>query len=61
MALSDYLSWNPISKPERNENYEEEYVITCIIPLLEFNNTQGSITDPITKGIQTDKDKEREL
>ena len=44
LALTDYLSPNPISKPESIENYEEEYVINCIIPLLEFINNYGSVT-----------------
>ena len=34
LKLTDYLSRNPISKPEPIENYNEEYVINCIIPLL---------------------------
>ena len=45
LKLTDYLSRNPISKPEPIENYDEEYVINCIIPLLEFMNNYGSITD----------------
>ena len=43
-ALTDYLSRNPISTPELIENYDEGYVINCIIPLLEFINDYGSIT-----------------
>ena len=60
LTPTDYMSRNPISKPEPIENYEEEYVINCIIPLQEFFNTQGSITDPNTKGIQTDENMRRE-
>ena len=45
MKVTDYLSRNPISKPESIENYDEEFVINCIIPLLEFINNYGSITD----------------
>ena len=37
-------SRNPISKTEHIENYDEEYVINCMIPLLEFINNYGSIT-----------------
>ena len=44
LALTDYLSRNPISKPESIENYEEVYVLNCIIPLLEFINNYGSVT-----------------
>ena len=45
LKLTDSLSRSPISKPEPKENYDEEYVINCIIPLLEFINNYGSITD----------------
>ena len=45
LKLTNYLSRNPISKPEPIESYDEEYVINCIIPLLEFINNYGSITD----------------
>ena len=31
LKLTDYLSRNPISKPEQIESYDEEYVINCII------------------------------
>ena len=43
--LTDYLSRNPVPKPVPIANYDEEYVINCIIPLLEFINTPGSISD----------------
>ena len=45
LKLTDHLSRKPISRPEPIENYDEEYVINCIIPLLEFINNYGSITD----------------
>ena len=45
LKLTDYLSRNPISKPEPIENYDEQYVINCIIPFLEFINNYGSIFD----------------
>ena len=45
LNLTDYLSKNPISNPGPKKNYDKEYVINCIIPLLEFINTYGSITD----------------
>ena len=44
LTLTKYLSRNPISKPEPIENYDEEYVINCIMPLLEFINNYGSVT-----------------
>ena len=49
------MSRNPISKPEPIENYDEEYVINCVIPLLEFTNTHGSITDEKKVEAQTDE------
>ena len=49
LALTDYLSRNPISSPEPIENYDEEYVINCITPLLEFINNCGSITGKMNK------------
>ena len=44
LALTNYLSQKPISKPESVENYDEEYVTICIIPLLEFFNNYASVT-----------------
>ena len=60
LVLTDYLRRNPISKLELIENYEEEYVRNCMIPLLEFSNTHGSITGPRTEEIQTDQDEQRD-
>ena len=57
LKLTDYLSRNPISKPEPIENYEEEYVVNCIIPLLEFINTHGSVTDEKERTARTDQKK----
>ena len=54
LALTDYLSRNPISSPEPIENYDEEYVINCITPLLEFINNYGSITGKMNKEARTD-------
>ena len=53
--LTDYLSRNPSSNPEPIENYDEEYVINCIIPLLEFINNHGSITDEKESTARTDR------
>ena len=55
LTLTVYLSRNPIAKPVPIENYDEEYVINCIIPLLEFVNTHGSISDEKKATTQTDK------
>ena len=55
LALTDYLSRHPISKPEPIESYDEEYVINCVIPLAEFINNHGSITDEKNTEAQTDK------
>ena len=57
LNLTDYLSRNPISKPEPIENYNEEYVFNCIIPLLEFINTHGGITDEKERTARTDQKK----
>ena len=45
LKLTDYLSRNPISERERIETYDEEYVINCIISLLEFIKNYGRITE----------------
>ena len=45
LMLTDYLSRNQISKPQPIVNYDEEYVINCIILLSEFINNYGSIAD----------------
>ena len=54
LTLTDYLSRNPVAKPVPIENYDEEYVINCIIPLLEFINTHGSISDEKKATMQTE-------
>ena len=40
--------------PETIENYDEEYVMNCITPLLEFINNHGSITGKKNKEARTD-------
>ena len=55
LTLTDYLCKNPIAKPEPIEKYDEEYVINCIIPLLEFINAHGSISDKKKAARQTDR------
>ena len=36
LALTDYMSRNPLSKTDQIENNDKENVINCAIPLLEF-------------------------
>ena len=60
LALTDYLSRNPISKPELIENYDEEYVINCIMPLLEFINNYGSVASQKKLEARTDQNEQRE-
>ena len=55
LKLTEYLSRHPISKPEPIENYDDEYVINCVIPSLEFISTHGSITDEKKLEAQTDE------
>ena len=43
LALTDSLSRNTISEPERIENYHEEYVINCVKLLLQFINNYSSV------------------
>ena len=45
LKLTDLPSRNPVSKPETTENYDDEYVIICIKPLVEFINNHGSINE----------------
>ena len=54
LALTDYLSRNPISKLEPIENYDEGYVINCIMPLLEFINKYGSVASQKKLEARTD-------
>ena len=54
LMLTDYSSRNPVAKPVPIENYDEEYVNNCIIPLLEFINTHGSISDENKATMQTE-------
>ena len=54
LALTDYLSRNPTSRPEPIQNYDKEYVINCINLLLDFINNYGSITAKMNKEARTD-------
>ena len=49
-----------MSKPQTVENYDEEYVINCIIPLMEFINNHGSLDQLSKKEIRTDNSEKRE-
>ena len=60
LGLTVYLGRNPVFKPEPIENYDEEYVINCIIPLMEFVNNHDSIDEIRKKGIRTDNSEKRE-
>ena len=55
LTLTVYKSRNPIAQPVPIKNYDKEYVINCIIPLLEFTNNHGSISDEKKATTQTDK------
>ena len=55
LTLTDHLSRNTTAKPVTIENYDEEYVINCIIPLLEFINTHCCISDGKKAATQTDE------
>ena len=55
LRLTDYLSRKPIASPEPIEIYDEEYVILCLIPLLELVNNYGSITDERKTTKRTDQ------
>ena len=59
-GLTDFLSRNPVSKPEPTENYDKESVINCIIPLFELINNHGSINESKIKK-RTDHSKKCEL
>ena len=55
LNLTESLCRNPISNPEPFENYDEEHVMNCIIPLMEFINKHGSITDEKESTAPTDQ------
>ena len=57
LGLTDFLSRNPVSKSEPKENYDEEYAINCMIPLLEFINTHRSINESKMKETRADHSK----
>ena len=59
LALTDYLS--KIQQQIRtNKNYDEEYVIYCVITLLEFINNYGSITGPKINTARTKRNERRD-
>ena len=41
LALTDYLSRNPIAPPQAEDAYDEEYVINNIVPHLKYLNKFG--------------------
>ena len=43
--MTDHQSRNRIGKPALIERYDEEYVIKCVITLVEFIYTHGSLTN----------------
>ena len=45
LALTDYLSRNPVAQAEADEIYDEEYVINNIIPLHKFVSKYGSLSN----------------
>ena len=49
MNLTDYLSRNPVGKPENEDEYEEEYAINCIEELKQFTERNGSIREESKK------------
>ena len=55
MALTDYFSRNPLSKPKSIENYDKAYVNNCIIPLLEFINNLRSVASKKKLEARTDQ------
>ena len=60
LALTNYMSRNPISKPEPIENYDQEYVINCIMPSLEFINNHGCVASQKKLEARTDQNEQRE-
>ena len=52
LALTDYLSRNPISSPEPIENYDEEYVINCITPHLSSSTITAALPVRRTKKLE---------
>ena len=60
LALTDYLSKNPTANPEPTKNYDDEYVINCVIPLLEFIKNYGSITGENINTARTKQNEGRE-
>ena len=60
LGLTDFLGRNIVSNPEPTENYDEEYVISCMIPLSEFINNHGSINESKMRETQSDHSKKCE-
>ena len=58
---TDYLSKNPIANLEQIENYDKEYVINCVIPLLEFIISHSGIIDEMKAASKTDETTAQQL
>ena len=45
LALTDYLSRNPILPPQADDTYDEEYVINNILPYYSFISKYGCLSN----------------
>ena len=52
LALTDYLSRNPVMKAELDDKYDEEYVINNIVPLYRLTANNGSLDNEHRKELQ---------
>ena len=56
LALTDYLSRNPIMPPQIDDAYNEEYVINNILPHYNFNSKHGCLSNHTDQSeIRTEK------
>ena len=49
LALTDYLSRNPVSPPPTDDSYDEEYVINNILPHYSFISKHGCLSNHLNQ------------
>ena len=59
LALTDYLSRNPVLPPQADDTYDEEYVINNILPHYSFISKYGCLSNHLNQSENATEQNER--
>ena len=59
LALTDYLSKNPVLPPQADDTYDEEYVINNILPHYSFISKYGCLSNHLNQSENATEQNER--